>query len=108
LKYNGNKPSPPRRARSLGEIVNPAVISTYFTEPVTTGISLYYFTKRSGVYFNYISIAFPFNYFTERSAVYFYPISIVFLLRQPAAAGTFYNPNDSFPYTGGSYLLQKI
>ena len=46
-------------------------------------------------------------YFTERSAVYFYPISIVFLLRQPAAAGTFYNPNDSFPYTGGSYLLQK-
>jgi hypothetical protein len=81
-------PTVGRRAGTLGEIVNPAVISTYFTEPVTTGISLYYFTKRSGVYFNYISIAFPFNYFTERSAVYFYPISIVF--RLPAAAGISY------------------
>jgi hypothetical protein len=78
-KYDGNKPS------KLGEIVNPAVISTYFT-------------KRSAVYFYCISIVFPFiisrssprrvflmYYFTKRSGVYFYCISIVF--RLPAAAG---------------------
>ena len=40
-KYNGNKPS------KLGEIVNPAAISTYFTE-------------RSVVCFYCISIVFPF------------------------------------------------
>jgi hypothetical protein len=45
-KYDGNKPSPPRRAGTLGEIVNPAAISTYFTE-------------RSGVYFHRISTLFP-------------------------------------------------
>ena len=42
LKYARNKPSPPRRAGRLGEIVNPAAISTYFTE-------------RSDVYFYCIS-----------------------------------------------------
>jgi len=61
------------RACQLGELVNPAPISTYFTQSIST--------------------VFRFAYFTERSAVYFYFISIVFLL------GTMYlvlrtiNPN---------------
>ena len=67
-KYGGNKPSPPRRASRLGEIVNPAVISTYFTEPAAAG-------RQRGVYFNRISL----YYFTKRSGVCFYSISIVFL-----------------------------
>jgi hypothetical protein len=40
-KYTGNKPSPPRRAGTLGEIVNSAISSTYFTElPAAAGISI--------------------------------------------------------------------
>jgi hypothetical protein len=68
-----NRASLPAADR-LGEIVNPAVISTYFTEPAAAG-------RQRGVYFNRISL----YYFTKRSGVYFYPISIVF--RLPAAAG---------------------
>jgi hypothetical protein len=69
-KYTRNKPS------KLGEIVNFAASSTYFTElPAAAGIS----------------ILFPFNYFTKRSGVYFYSISTLFHLiisrSWPAAAG---------------------
>ena len=60
-------------AGRLGEIVNGARSSTYFTKPAAAG-------RQRKVYFYFISIVFPFNYFTKRSAVYFYPISIVFLL----------------------------
>jgi hypothetical protein len=56
--YPGNKPS------KLGEIVNPAAISTYFTE-------------RSGVYFYSISTVFRNS--PARRGGYFNRISIVFL-----------------------------
>jgi hypothetical protein len=63
MEIPGNKPSPPRRAGTLGEIFNSAASSIYFTERARRGgyfyrISLYYFTKRSGVYFYSISIVF--------------------------------------------------
>ncbi len=46
------------RAGTLGEKVNSAISSTYFNNPTTAGIYLYYFTKRSAVYFYCISIGF--------------------------------------------------
>jgi hypothetical protein len=61
-----NRASLPAADR-LGEIVNPAVISTYFTEPAAAG-------RQRGVYFNRISL----YYFTKQPAAA--GISIVFLL----------------------------
>ena len=54
-KYSGNtveinRASQPAAGR-LGELVNPATISTYFTEPAAAG-------RQRGVYFYLISIVF--------------------------------------------------
>ena len=62
-----NRAYPPRRTGRLGEIQTPIAISTYFTEPSAAGrrsedlVYLNYFTERSEVYFNRISL----TYFTE-------------------------------------------
>ena len=69
-KYSRNKPS------ELGEIVNPAAISIYFTE-------------RRVVYFHRISL----NHFTERRGVYFHCISTVFLPSTNRSLFQIRNPN---------------
>ena len=96
-KYTRNRPSPPRRAGTLGEIRNSDAITTYFMEPSAAG-------RRSEVYFYGISTVFLSNYFTERSEVYFYGISTVFLSNYfrspPRRAGVAKSISTLFP----SYL----
>ena len=48
-------------AGRLGEIVNGARSSTYFTKPAAAG-------RQRKVYFYFISIVFPSNYFTKQPA----------------------------------------
>ena len=112
-KYTRNRPSPPRRAGTLGEIRNSDAITTYFMERsevylygISTVFLSNYFTERSEVYFYGISTVFLSNYFTEpsaagrRSEVYFYPISIVSRL---TALGRYFVLSTSY----NSLLLQQ-
>jgi hypothetical protein len=74
LKYDGNKPSPPRRAGMLGEIVQIRI--NYFTEPARRGGYFYLVLCTFLYYFKVIdALGGFFEEFTECDWFYFLPKS---------------------------------